>query len=74
LPLFARTAAPDGPAQGGPTEGPPPQGERAQEATPGRHPALVALAALDPDALSPREAADALYRLKSLMDGAVPDA
>ncbi|MCB4822059.1 DNA mismatch repair protein MutS [Roseicella aerolata] len=39
---------------------------------PGEHPALAALAALDPDALSPREAQEALYRLKSLLDGAVP--
>ncbi|MBK1658378.1 DNA mismatch repair protein MutS [Paracraurococcus ruber] len=41
-------------------------------AAPGGHPALAALAALDPDALSPREAQEALYRLKSLMEGAVP--
>jgi DNA mismatch repair protein MutS len=40
----------------------------------GQHPALAALAALDPDALSPREAQEALYRLKSLLDGAVPEA
>ncbi|MFC7475288.1 DNA mismatch repair protein MutS [Dankookia sp. GCM10030260] len=39
---------------------------------PGLHPALDALAALDPDALSPREAQEALYRLKTLLDGAVP--
>ena len=31
------------------------------------HPALAALAELDADALSPREALDALYRLKSLL-------
>ncbi|MDO9710330.1 DNA mismatch repair protein MutS [Paracraurococcus lichenis] len=36
------------------------------------HPALAALAALDPDALSPREAQEALYRLKTLANGAVP--
>ncbi|MFZ4411093.1 MAG: DNA mismatch repair protein MutS, partial [Paracraurococcus sp.] len=41
-------------------------------AAPPGHPALDALAALDPDALSPREAQEALYRLKSLLDGAVP--
>ncbi|MBP7623211.1 MAG: hypothetical protein KA763_04505 [Xanthomonadales bacterium] len=34
------------------------------DATP---PALDALRALDPDALSPREALEALYRLKSLL-------
>jgi len=32
------------------------------------HPALAELAALDPDALSPREAQDALYRLKKLLE------
>ncbi|MBM3502268.1 MAG: DNA mismatch repair protein MutS [Alphaproteobacteria bacterium] len=31
-------------------------------------PALAALAALDPDALSPKEALEALYRLKALID------
>jgi DNA mismatch repair protein MutS len=31
------------------------------------HPALEALAALDPDALTPREAQEALYRLRSLL-------
>ncbi|MBR0674205.1 DNA mismatch repair protein MutS, partial [Neoroseomonas soli] len=40
---------------------------------PAAHPALVALAELDADALSPREALDLVYRLKSLMDP-VPDA
>jgi DNA mismatch repair protein MutS len=39
----------------------------APQAQPAQHPALAALAALDPDALSPREAQDALYRLKSLL-------
>jgi DNA mismatch repair protein MutS len=34
------------------------------------HPALEALAGLDPDTLSPREAQDALYRLRSLLDDA----
>ncbi|TCZ58763.1 DNA mismatch repair protein MutS [Roseicella aquatilis] len=57
LPLFARPAAPA------------PAGAAAS----GQHPALAALAALDPDALSPREAQEALYRLKSLVDGAVPE-
>jgi len=56
LPLFARPAAP---ARTPPPDTPP-------------HPVLAALAALDPDALSPREAQDALYRLRSLLDGAVP--
>jgi len=32
------------------------------------HPALDALKALDPDALAPREALDALYRLKALLE------
>ncbi len=32
------------------------------------HPAVEALAGLDPDALSPREALDALYRLRQLLD------
>jgi DNA mismatch repair protein MutS len=40
------------------------------EAPPG-HPALEALAGIDADSLSPREALDALYRLKSLL-GPVP--
>jgi DNA mismatch repair protein MutS len=38
---------------------------------PRRHPALEALAALDPDALSPRDAQEALYRLRSMLDDAV---
>ena len=33
------------------------------------HPALDALATLDLDALSPREAQEALYNLKALADG-----
>ena len=49
----------------------PPAGRPGRPA-PGQHPALDALAALDPDALSPREAQEALYRLKTLLDGAVP--
>ncbi|SDB64335.1 DNA mismatch repair protein MutS [Belnapia rosea] len=35
------------------------------------HPALAALAALDPDRLSPREAQEMIYHLRTLMDGAV---
>jgi len=35
------------------------------------HPALEALAALDPDALTPREAQEALYRLRSLLEDPV---
>jgi DNA mismatch repair protein MutS len=42
-------------------------------APPAEHPALAALAELDADALSPREALDMLYRLKSLL-GPVADA
>jgi len=38
---------------------------------PSTHPALAALAALDPDALAPREAQAALYRLKELLADAV---
>jgi DNA mismatch repair protein MutS len=56
LPLFARPAAPmDAPlARAAPLPGP--------------HPALAALAALDPDALSPREAQAALYRLRAMLE------
>ena len=36
-------------------------------AEPPAHPALVALAELDADALSPRDALDVVYRLKSLL-------
>jgi DNA mismatch repair protein MutS len=32
------------------------------------HPALEALKALEPDTLSPREALDALYRIRNLLD------
>ena len=35
---------------------------------PAPHPALQALASIDPDTLSPREALDALYRLRSVLD------
>ncbi len=55
LPLFA-AAGPDAP--------PPPAAPPLEEAEP---PALAALAALDPDLLSPREALEALYRLKSML-------
>jgi DNA mismatch repair protein MutS len=39
------------------------------------HPALEALATLDPDTLSPREAQEFLYRVKSLLEtvAAPPD-
>ncbi|WP_265569733.1 DNA mismatch repair protein MutS [Sphingomicrobium nitratireducens] len=40
----------------------------APEAEPGPSPLAEALADLDPDAMSPREALDALYRLKKLAD------
>jgi DNA mismatch repair protein MutS len=36
------------------------------------HPAMARLVDLDPDALSPREALDALYALKALIDGDAP--
>jgi DNA mismatch repair protein MutS len=52
LPLFARR---DGGAAAPPEESQP------------EDPLITALAALDPDALSPREAMEALYRLKSLV-------
>jgi DNA mismatch repair protein MutS len=63
LPLFARPAA----------EAPPPAAPPPQAAVE-RHPALEALAGLDPDSLSPREAHEMIYRLRSLMDGAVNNA
>ncbi|WP_135465852.1 DNA mismatch repair protein MutS [Crenalkalicoccus roseus] len=69
LPLFARRVRGDGEddapvarAAGG-----------ARGAGP-EHPALAALAALDPDTLAPREALEALYRLRGLLEGAVADA
>jgi DNA mismatch repair protein MutS len=40
----------------------------------GANKALAALAAIEPDALSPREAQDALYRLKSLLAETETDA
>lgn len=45
--------------------------ERPDAALTARHPALDALEALDPDALSPRDAQEALYRLRSMLDDAV---
>jgi DNA mismatch repair protein MutS len=65
LPLFAAPPPTADPAGGGRAGLAAAGGAAAQ-----RHPALAALAALDPDALSPREAQDALYHLKSLL-GAV---
>ncbi len=56
LPLFAAAGPPGSPAVAGPAE------------PPSRAPAealMEALAGIDPDRLSPREALDALYRLKS---------
>ncbi len=52
LPLFAASAAAPAPAAPPPEQDPP---------------ALAALAALDPDHLSPREALETLYRLKTLL-------
>ena len=37
--------------------------------SPARHPVLDALAAINPDQLSPRDAQEALYRLRALLDG-----
>jgi DNA mismatch repair protein MutS len=75
LPLFARgggappaEAAPPAEEEEEEGGGPPAAGAAAE------HPALAALAALDLDSLSPREALDALYRLRALQDGAVPGA
>ncbi|MBV1795978.1 DNA mismatch repair protein MutS [Siccirubricoccus sp. G192] len=56
LPLFARPATPLGTPLAGAAPLPDP------------HPVLAALAALDPDALSPREAQAALYRLRTLLE------
>jgi DNA mismatch repair protein MutS len=39
--------------------------EEISEEPPALHPALVALAETDPDALTPREALEVLYRLKA---------
>jgi DNA mismatch repair protein MutS len=64
LPLLSRTAGrgdPAGAAGLGAEDAPPPA----------PHPALEALAALDPDSLSPREAQEALYRLHSMLNEAV---
>ncbi len=38
-------------------------------AAPAQHPVLDALATLDPDAMSPREAQEALYQLRALLNG-----
>ena len=56
LPLFARPAA---------------AAPAAEPAVAAPHPALAALAALDPDSLSPREAQAMLYRLRGYMEAAV---
>jgi DNA mismatch repair protein MutS len=45
---------------------PPPEPEAAEDAKPASSAVDMALAALDPDSLSPREALTALYRLKAL--------
>jgi DNA mismatch repair protein MutS len=37
------------------------------------HPALRTLASVDPDALTPREALDTIYRLKALANGELSD-
>ena len=62
LPLLSRGAAPAA-AERDADMG---SGDGASPAPP--HPALEALAALDPDSLSPREAQEALYRLRSMLD------
>lgn len=65
LPLFANRPGSSPPAQGA---------DPAAAAAPS-HPALRELEALDPDSMSPREAQEALYRLKTLMtESAVPEA
>ncbi|MBX6374877.1 MAG: DNA mismatch repair protein MutS, partial [Acetobacteraceae bacterium] len=58
LPLFAGTVAP--------AAAPPPGAGGGASRVAEPHPVLAALAELDPDALSPREAQAMLYRLKSL--------
>ncbi|MCO6420007.1 DNA mismatch repair protein MutS, partial [Siccirubricoccus sp. KC 17139] len=63
LPLFARPAAA---AADGAMPVPEPALPQADQ-----HPALAALAALDPDTLSPREAQAELYRLHGLLNGTV---
>jgi DNA mismatch repair protein MutS len=65
LPLLSRAAA----AHGEQEADPGPESHQPPAASP--HPVLEALAALDPDALSPREAQDALYHLRSMLDGTV---
>ena len=44
----------------------------APAAAAGPHPVLEELAGIDPDALTPREAQEALYRLKSRLDDQEP--
>jgi len=75
LPLFARPGPTAAPTSLAPTSLAP-TGLAPTSLAPAApdHPALAALAALDPDALSPREAQEALYRLVSLLDGAVKPA
>ena len=60
LPLFAASRLAEAPAAAPRAPGPSPD--------PAPDPLAEALALLDPDTLSPREALDALYRLKSLRD------
>ncbi|HYI85046.1 MAG TPA: DNA mismatch repair protein MutS, partial [Acetobacteraceae bacterium] len=62
LPLLSRGAAAAGRDAGTGTG----SGDHASPASP--HPALEALAALDLDSLSPREAQEALYRLRSMLN------
>jgi DNA mismatch repair protein MutS len=64
LPLLSRGAA--AAAASRHTDADPGSGDHASPAPP--HPALEALAALDPDSLSPREAQEALYRLRSMLN------
>jgi DNA mismatch repair protein MutS len=68
LPLLSRGAAAAAAARGAAGAG---NADPADHAAPVPHPALEALAALDPDAISPREAQEALYRLRSMLDDTV---
>ncbi|MBD0276206.1 MAG: DNA mismatch repair protein MutS, partial [Acetobacteraceae bacterium] len=61
LPLLSRAAAACGP----------PASAAADVPSSELHPALAALAGLDLDALSPRDAQETLYRLRSMLDDAV---
>ncbi|MCK8785453.1 DNA mismatch repair protein MutS [Roseomonas sp. NAR14] len=89
MPLFARagdggveapgTARAGPPSVAGVEPAPPPATSGSTPAMPPRatpppHPALAALAALDPDALTPRAAQDMLYRLRAMLDAAAQDA